>query len=288
MLALLVFLGLAAIGIILAVLFATGIYVVDLGFLNREFPAGVKLSTYISVLLIAIVSVVAERIITRYVRRFARRARLAPHVGNSLVLTFRLIILIGAAVALIRAGGLPTEWLVALSALGGAAVGLASTKTIGNFIAGLYLLASRPFKVGDLVRIGTVEGIVEEMSINYTKILTMGKNVVSISNLQIMDRDITNFAFENEKGQTMYCYTYEITFDHSAPSEAIAESFREAFERYRGKLPEDPRYTLTRSGAFERVYLVYLYVENPEDIFSLRSEIYEDVFRRWDRIRKTP
>ena len=91
---------------------------------------------------------------------------MAPHVTNSLVLTFRLLILIGATVSIVRAGGLPTDWFVAFSALGGAAVGFASTKTIGNFIAGLYLFMVRPFKVGDYVLVGAVEGIVKEITIN--------------------------------------------------------------------------------------------------------------------------
>ena len=39
---------------------------------------------------------------------------------------------------------------------------------------------------------------------------------------------------------------------------------------------------LVRSSAFERVYMVYLYVEHPEDIFILRPQIAEAVFKRWD------
>jgi hypothetical protein len=31
-----------------------------------------------------------------------------------------------------------------------------------------------------------------------------------------------------------------------------------------------------------RVYMVYLYVEHPEDIFTLRPQIAEEVFKRWD------
>lgn len=83
--------------------------------------------------------------------------------------------LFGSVVSIIRVGGLDTQWFVAFSAPGGAAVGLASTQTIGNFIAGLYLLAARPFKVGDYVRLGTIEGVVQEITINYTKILTIWK-----------------------------------------------------------------------------------------------------------------
>lgn len=251
-----------------------------------EAVLGVTLSQLLSLLIIAVVAIILERLITRYLSRVARRARLAPNVVNSVILTCQLLILIGAAASVIRVGGLPTEWFVAFSALGGAALGFASTKTIGNFVAGLYLLVARPFGVGDYVRIGTVEGIVEEMAINYTKILTSGNNVVSISNLQIMDRDITNYLYKSSARDGLYCYTFEIGFDHSVPTAKLEELFNDVFEKFKDKLAQKPSFTLARSGGFERVYLVYLYIRNPEDIFVLRPQIAEEVLKRWDEERK--
>jgi hypothetical protein len=46
-----------------------------------------------------------------------------------------------------------------------------------------------------------------------------------------------------------------------------------------------PTYMLVRSGGFERVYMIYLYVEKPEAIFTLRPQIMEEVFDRWDKER---
>jgi hypothetical protein len=40
---------------------------------------------------------------------------------------------------------------------------------------------------------------------------------------------------------------------------------------------------LLRSGAFDRVYMTYLYVNNPEEIFTLRPRIIEGVFKLWDK-----
>jgi small-conductance mechanosensitive channel len=198
------------------------------------------------------------------------------------VLTLR--ILIDPVLAISRVGELQPESVLSLSALGGAALGFASTKTIGNFIAGLFLLAARPFKVGDYVRLGTVEGIVQEITINYTKVLTVGNNTVLVSNLQILDRDITNF-YKSERQFDLYCYTFEIGFDHKVSTEKIAQIFAEVFARYMHMLPKKPIYMLNRSDGVGRVYAVYLYVEHPEDIFVLRPQIAEEVFKRWDMER---
>jgi len=246
---------------------------------------GIDLNVILFVLLIAAVAIALERIFTRYLSRFAKRIKMQRSSSNKLVLTFRIIILIGALLAISRVGGLQPEWIISFSAIGGAALGFASQKTIGNFIAGLYLLAARPFKIEDYVRIGTVEGIVQEITINYTKVLTIGNNMVSISNLQILDRDITNYTLQSTKNFDLYCYTFEIAFDHTVATEKIATIFQEVFERHVHSLPKKPSYMLTRSSAFERVYAVYLYVEHPEDIFTLRPQIAEEVFKRWDMER---
>jgi hypothetical protein len=66
----------------------------------------------------------------------------------------------------------------------------------------------------------------------------------------------------------------------------MAAIFNEVFERVLHMLPRKPSATLTRSDALGRVYLVYLYVEHPEDVFALRSQVADEVFKRWDMARK--
>jgi small-conductance mechanosensitive channel len=243
---------------------------------------GIEFSTILSVLVIAVVALLLERVFTTYLSKFTKRAKMQRNAANNLVLTFRILILIGAVLAISRIGGLDPAWILSISAIAGAALGFASQKTLGNFLAGLFLLAARPFKVGDLVRLGTVEGVVQEVTINYTKVLTIGNNTVSISNLQILDRDITNYVYESRKNFSLYCYTFEIGFDHTVSTDKLTAVFAEVFERFVHTLPKPPFAMLTRSDAFARVYTVYLYVEHPEDVFTLRPQISAEVFKRWD------
>jgi small conductance mechanosensitive channel len=236
----------------------------------------------LNVVVIAIIAIIMERLFTTYLSRLAKRAKMERNAANNLVLTFRILILIVAVIAISGIGVLPPEWILSISAIAGAALGFASQKTLGNFLAGLFLLAARPFRVGDYVRLGSVEGVVQEVTINYTKVLTIGNNTVSISNLQILDREITNYVLESRRNFSLYCYTFEIGFDHAVSTEKLATIYAEVFERFVHTLPKPPHATLTRSDAFTRVYTVYLYVEHPEDVFSLKPQISEEVFKRWD------
>jgi len=239
---------------------------------------GLDATTIVSLLIVAAVAVVVERLITRYLSRVVRRLKLQPHVANNLALIFRILILVFALSAMASMGKLQPDVILGLSAIGGAALGFASQKTLGNFLAGLFLLAAHPFKVGDYVRLGPVEGIVQEITINYTKVVTIGNNTVAVSNLQILDRDITNFSEGN-----VYCYTFELGFDHSVSSEKIAEAFNTVFNKYRAEVPRTPTYMLKASGAFERTYMIYLYVNKPVDIFKLRPQIAEEIYQLWDQ-----
>ncbi|MBN2150381.1 MAG: mechanosensitive ion channel family protein [Candidatus Lokiarchaeota archaeon] len=49
-------------------------------------------------------------------------------------------------------------------------IGFSSAIAIGNFVAGMYLIASRPYQVGDYIQMGSLEGFVIEIGLNYSKI----------------------------------------------------------------------------------------------------------------------
>lgn len=101
-----------------------------------SFPPYVGAAVAVGV--VVVVGFVLERLIARYMKRVARQKEWPPHVANGLLLVFRLMILLGAVATLLRIGEVPTESIVAFSALGGAAVGFASTRTLGNIIAGAF------------------------------------------------------------------------------------------------------------------------------------------------------
>lgn len=246
---------------------------------NLEVP---DLVTITELLIIVAVAVILERLTTRYTKRFTKRRKLPPDLRNGLVLVFRILILLGALVAIFTVGGLPTELLVTFSALGGAAVGFASTRTVGNFIAGFYVLAVRPFRVRDYVRIGTVEGIVEEITLNYTKILTASNTTVLVSNQRVLDQDIVNFRYRGSR-KLLYCYDFELTFGHTLSAEQLEKIFDEVIEGYTEKLVKKLEYSLTKITSLAKHYVFYLYVENPKDIFTLQPAFTRDITTARDK-----
>jgi len=242
------------------------------------------ITSVIWLIVVAVVATILERLATRWLRRFIRRAQIPPDVGNGLILTARLLILTGAVIAILHIGGVPSDIIVSFSALGGAAVGFASQRTIGNLIAGLYLLVARPFRVGDYIRLDGIEGIVQEITINYAKILTPNNNVVSISTQRILDREITNYRFTEDE-MKLYCYSFELNFDHSLPTEKLEKLLDKVIERYAEALPRKPEYHVSKLTRLDRNYMFYIYVEDPKDVFTLYPKILKEIMQAWDKAR---
>ena len=236
----------------------------------------------VEVAVAVIVAVILERLIAKYLKRFSEKKDLPPDVGNGLVLVSRFLILIGAVAAILRIGGIPPDWFVAFSALGGTAIGFASTRTLGNFIAGFYLLIARPFRVGDYIRLGNIEGIVEEITINYTKIGAPDGTTVSISNQRILDQDIINYRIKGGK-HPLYCYSFELSFPHSLPIDKVEEIFDRVIEQHKESLPRKPEYGMTKLTRLERYYMFYLYVKSPRDIFTVQPEFLREITEAWDK-----
>jgi len=239
---------------------------------------------YIGAAVIVAVAIILERLIARYLKGVSKQKEWPPHVTNGLVLIFRLLIILGAVAMIMRIWGVPPDWVPAYAALGGAAIGFASQRTLGNFLAGLFIFVTRPFRVNDYVRVDNVEGIVEEMTFNYTKILTRSNTLVFISNLKILDQNVVNHKYMGEKSP-LYCYNAELAFDHSLPTSQLEKMFDEVIERYAEKLPRKPEYVQLRLGAFDRTYVFYLYVRKPHDIFIIHPAFVKEITQAWDKAR---
>ncbi|MFX1283198.1 MAG: mechanosensitive ion channel family protein [Promethearchaeota archaeon] len=116
--------------------------------------------------------------------------------------------------------GVPDEFIIGTTAIIAAALGVASTSVASNIIGGLYIIITRPFHVGDFIKIQKVEGIVEEIGLNYTKIIRIDKTKVIIPNSNLMTSSILNFNVRLRKGDQKreLPYTFKDIIPDSYPT----------------------------------------------------------------------
>ncbi|WP_225591120.1 mechanosensitive ion channel domain-containing protein [Pseudoxanthomonas sp. PXM03] len=95
--------------------------------------------------------------------------------------------------ALTSLGVNPTSMLAVLGAAG-LAVGLALKDSLSNIASGVMLIVLRPFRDGDFVQAGGLEGIVEEVRIFQTRMRTLDNRLIVLPNSLITTAPIINFT----------------------------------------------------------------------------------------------
>jgi small-conductance mechanosensitive channel len=88
--------------------------------------------------------------------------------------------------------------ITALATLSGAfalILGLSAQTTLGEMFAGIAIALSRPFSVGDWVKVGQLdEGRVIDMTWRLVRIQTRQRNVINVPNRVVADAPIRNFS----------------------------------------------------------------------------------------------
>ncbi len=152
------------------------------------------LSDFLFRIVFFIVGIIAIFVIQFLIIKAIKRiGKLSLDVVNGVKFLLRLATAVAVLMLITSVFGLPNEVVFLIGAVFGAIVSFSSAQVIQNFVAGLYLLLTRPFIVGDLIAIGTVEGMVDSISLNYTKIRTMDGLYQFTPNKSIISASIVNY-----------------------------------------------------------------------------------------------
>ena len=95
---------------------------------------------------------------------------------------------------------LKAEDLVQLLGISGIAVGFAFRDILQNFLAGILLLLTRPFEIGDQIVVDEFEGTVEDIQTRATTMRTYDGRRIVIPNADLFTKSVTvNTAFDNRR-----------------------------------------------------------------------------------------
>lgn len=128
------------------------------------------------------------------IQKGLERQRVEPtvirYIGNTIAVTLNVLLVIG----ILGYFGIETTSFAALIAAIGVAIGAAWSGLLSNFAAGAFILVLRPFKVGDYVLAGDVEGTVRAVGLFSTAIDSPDNVQTYVGNARIMGGVIKNFS----------------------------------------------------------------------------------------------
>jgi small-conductance mechanosensitive channel len=95
-----------------------------------------------------------------------------------------------------------------------------------NFVSGLILLAERPIKIGDLIRVGTDEGDVKRISVRSTEIVLADHSTLIVPNSELITKTVLNKTLAGPLGRIQIQFSVPIGSDPNAVSSIVLEAFR--------------------------------------------------------------
>jgi len=101
-------------------------------------------------------------------------------------------------ISILNFAGFHTTSVIALLGAAGLAVGLALQGTLTNFAGGVLLLLFKPFKVGDLIEAQGKKGVVTEVQIFTTIVVTEDNRLIIIPNSMLSNGIIENHTYRKE------------------------------------------------------------------------------------------
>jgi len=115
---------------------------------------------------------------------------LTKYLGSVLNVTLNIALVIG----ILGYFGVQTTSFAAMLAGAGLAIGAAWSGMLGNFAAGAFMLVLKPFKVGDVVNVTGVTGMVHELGLFGTTIITPDNVLTLVGNGKVFSETVLNYS----------------------------------------------------------------------------------------------
>jgi small conductance mechanosensitive channel len=145
-------------------------------------------------LLILVVGYYAARWVGRIFDRWLHKLQLEPPVRLLLVRLARLLVLGLFLIMALQNLGIDLLPLIAGLGVAGAGIAIAMQGVLGNLVAGLTIIFTKPFRVGEYVSMIGVEGRVEAVDLFSTKLSHPDRSLVVVPNRKIVGEILHNYG----------------------------------------------------------------------------------------------
>ena len=261
------------------------------------------LDKYLFHLIIVVVIVIATVLITRFSRllldRYFRRTSLSSKLDPtrytfaknavSAILYLCGIIAIFYVIPPLRSLGLT---LFAGAGIFAAIIGFASQAAFSNIISGLFIVAFKPFRVDDIVTIGSLHsGIVEDITLRHTVIRNFENRRVVIPNAIISNEVILNSSLVEEK----VCIHLEVGISYDSDVDLALQILQQEAEKHPDCIDNRTEEDLVEGADKVRVRMInwadsavtlraWVWATDPGTGFNMRCELLRSVKARFEQV----
>ncbi len=242
---------------------------------------------------IYIITFITRKIIGLFIKRQSLKVNVDPTNFSFLKNSISFIIYTAGVIAIFYITPQLNSVAKALFASAGifaAIIGFASQKAFSNIISGIFILIFRPFRIKDVIEVGTLnKGVVEEITLRHTIIRNYENRRIIIPNSIISEETIINSNIIEEKIKKFieFDISYESNIDLAKKIiQEEAESHPLIYDNRtdEDKLNGEPvvRIRVIRLGEYSITIRAYVWAKCNDDAFVIFCDMNESVKKRFD------
>ncbi len=221
-----------------------------------------------------IVGYVVYKVLAKEIMRLKNQKRLEEHLAYTFNRVAKWVLVLVVLSSILATFGVTLGVISGLlTLLGGTIIGFAAINTIGNAIAGLIVMTSRPFRVGDRIFFNDQFADVVAIDLIYTKMLTLDNVLVSVPNQELLKAEIDNFG----KRRVVRRHV-SVTPGFEYASRDVEKVLLEAAEKVPRVLKEPRPYVwITKFHNYAVEYTLYVFIKDIKELPEIDAELYRTV-----------
>ena len=244
-----------------------------------------------SKLIVALVIIVLfyfpSKILILFLRRASEKNPGLEQVAAPATLIVRALFALVATVIILENLGIHLTAVWTTLGVGSVAVALALQETLSNFFAGLYIMADRPIRPGDYIKLDSgQEGFVVRVGWRSTSIRMLANNLVVIPNSTLAKAVITNYSLPEDRMSYVLQVGVAYGSDPGRVEKALLEATRDAVgDRVPGLMafPEPFVRFIPGFGDSSLDFSLIVQVEKFTDQYLVQSELRKRIVKRFEQ-----
>lgn len=142
-----------------------------------------------------VLGLVVIKIVQAITRSATLRSRRLDNAAASFVISVVTVVLyVALVIVLVSSLGFSTAGIIAGFSAVALAIALALKDSLGSLANGVIIIFTKPFKKGDYVQINEYDGLVQDIRLFNTKILTYSNEEIIIPNSEILSTKMINYS----------------------------------------------------------------------------------------------
>ncbi len=243
-------------------------------------------------LFVRLVTAFIKYLFRRSLRRQGKLAVDETKAGFIRQIVVAAVYVIGVAAVLSLIPGMEkvSNSILASAGIGAMAVGLASQDALSNIVGGLFIIFSRPFKVGDFIMVDDIiTGTVVEITLRHTVIRNAENRMILIPNNKMNSSTVVNSSY----GETATCAFVEVGVSYSTGLDAAMEAMRDEIMKH--PMLIDHRSDAERKAGAPQVVVrvtalgdsaitlrAWAWAATPGNAFTMKCDLLKSVKERFD------